>query len=308
LKIATRASKLAMAQAELVRQMLAGLLRDCSISFEQVSTKGDRDRSDFLYKSESIGFFTSEVEHALLDGKADIAVHSLKDLPTALTEGLMIAAIPPRQPVNDCLVAAKKLGSLDDLPQGAVVGTSSLRRIAQLKALRPDLNCQPLRGNVETRINKVYSGELTACVLAQAGLNRLGLADAISYVLPLDIFLPAPGQGALGIQIRHNDSQLHKVVSKLDNHNTRLTTNTERRILAGLHGGCSIPLGVFCSIDAGTVHIRAVLSNTAGTHLIRKERSCPVSDADQAADEITRQILDDGGTTILDELRREKNK
>ncbi|MCI0498112.1 MAG: hydroxymethylbilane synthase [Planctomycetales bacterium] len=306
LKIATRASRLAVAQAELVRQMLVKLLPDCSIAFEEVSTKGDRDRSDFLYKSESVGFFTSEVEQTLLGGNADIAVHSLKDLPTAPTKGLLIAAIPPREPVNDVIVAPTKLASLDDLPKGAVVGTSSIRRIAQLKALRPDLDCQPLRGNIETRLKKVSSGRFFAVVIAQAGLNRLGLSDAVSYALPPEMFLPAPGQGALAIQIRDDDRRLMDIVSRLDDPGARIATQTERRILAGLHGGCSIPLGVFCSIDAGRIRICAALLNTAGTCAIRKGRTCPVSDAPDAADEITRQILDEGGKTILDELRKEK--
>lgn len=294
-----------MAQAESVGRMLRQLLPDCSISFEAVSTKGDRDRSEFFYKSESAGYFTSEVEQALLDGRADLAVHSLKDLPTVSAKGLTIAAVPPRESACDVIAAQKKLDSLNDLPSGAVVGTSSLRRIAQIKAMRPDMECRPLRGNVETRLKKVWSGQLTAVVLAQAGLNRLGLEKAVSYVLPPDRFLPAPGQGALAIQVRDDDRWLINAVCRLDDADTRITTQTERQILAGLHGGCSVPLGAYCSIEGGRICIRAVLLNTAGTRMIRKEQTCPVEMAPHAADAIVSQILDAGGKEILDQLRKE---
>jgi len=305
LKIATRASKLAMAQAESVGRMLQQLLPDCFITFEAVSTKGDRDPSDFLYKSESVGYFTSEVEQALLDGRADLAVHSLKDLPTAPTKGLTIAAVPPRESACDVIAAQKNLDSLDDLPVGAVVGTSSLRRIAQLKAMRPDVDCRPLRGNIETRLKKVLSGQMTAAVVAQAGLNRLGLEKAVSYILPADRFLPAPGQGALAIQVRDDNRRLMDAVSVLDDARTRIATQTERRILAGLHGGCSIPLGAYCSIENGQACIRAVLLNPDGTGLIRKEQICPAETALHAADMIVAQILQAGGKEILDRLSRQ---
>lgn len=183
-KIASRASRLALAQADIVRKELKKLSDDIEISIVTISTKGDRDKSDFLYKSESIGFFTSEVENAVLDGRADIAVHSLKDLPTATTVGLTIAAIMKRESVADALVASGQAASIEDLPVGATVGTSSLRRIAQLHHLRDDLKCVPLRGNVETRVRKVSEGQIDAAIVACAGLNRLGLAGSISAVLP----------------------------------------------------------------------------------------------------------------------------
>jgi hydroxymethylbilane synthase len=160
IRIATRASKLALAQANQTMKDISSLSPTSTICLVEISTKGDRDLSDFLYKVGSTGFFTSEVERALLDGRADVAVHSLKDLPTAITNGLTISAIPNREQVNDVIVASKDIASIQDLPKGAVVGTSSLRRITQLKLIRPDLDCQPLRGNVETRIRKVQEGAI----------------------------------------------------------------------------------------------------------------------------------------------------
>lgn len=309
IRIATRASKLALAQAKQTMNSLASLEPNCPISLVKISTKGDRDRSDFLYKSDTTtGFFTSEVERALLDGRADIAVHSLKDLPTTITEGLTISAVPPREQVNDVIVAPNTITSIQDLPRGAKIGTSSLRRITQLKLMRPDLDCQPLRGNVETRINKVKDGQVDAIVIARAGLNRLNLSAHISLILPPEDFIPAPGQGALAIQTRQDNTDLCTIVSNLEDPNTRLTVETERRILAGLHGGCSIPLGVYSFVDDNTLHIHAILSNLAATKHIRKTASCSIDRAMETADMLTQEILDEGGKHILDEIRKEKDE
>lgn len=307
-RIATRASKLALAQTKQVENLLSSVAPDLPVSIVEISTKGDRDKSDFLYKVSSVGFFTSEVERVLLDGRADIAVHSLKDLPTAITKGLTISAIPQREQVHDVIVAAKNIASLQDLPKGAVVGTSSVRRITQLKLTRPDLDCQPLRGNVETRVRKVHEGELDAIVIARAGLNRLELSKHISVILPPEDFIPAPGQGALAIQTRADNTELCELVRKLDDPNARLCVETERRILAGLHGGCSIPLGVFCFTENNTLRICAILSNLAATKHIRKTTSCPLDRTMETADTITQQILDEGGKRILEELRDEKKR
>ncbi len=307
IKIATRASKLALAQANQTMRSLLLLDPICRVSLVEISTKGDRDKSDFLYKVGSMGFFTSEVEQALLDGRADVAVHSLKDLPTTITKGLTISAIPQREQVSDVIVASKDIASIQDLPKGVTVGTSSLRRITQLKLIRPDLDCQPLRGNVETRIRKVQEGQVDAIVIAQAGLNRLNLSDNISLILPPEEFIPAPGQGALAIQTREDNTELCRLVSRLEDPSTRISVQTERRILAGLHGGCSIPLGVFSLIEKDTIHISAVLCNLAATKHIRKTVSCPIDMALETADTITQQILAEGGKEILEEIRDEKN-
>jgi hydroxymethylbilane synthase len=303
IRIATRASQLALAQANQVKSALSVVAPGIPISIVTVNTKGDRDISDFLYKSESVGFFTSEIEQVLLSGQADIAVHSLKDLPTSITKGLLVAAIPQREQVCDVIVAPKKISSIHDLPKNASVGTSSLRRITQLKLLRPDLNCQPLRGNVETRVRKVQEGQMDAIVLAQAGLSRLGLSEQISLVLPPDEFIPAPGQGALAIQTRQEDVELCKLIAKLEDPLSRLTTQTERHILGGLHGGCSIPLGVYCRIDDDIMRIHVILCNLAATYSIKKVCSCSIDKATETAADLTEEILNEGGKQILEELR-----
>lgn len=304
IRIATRASKLAMTQSNQVKDMIKNICPDAEISFVQVSTQGDRDKSDFLYKTESVGVFTSEVENALLRNEADIAVHSLKDLPTQIQEGLIVAAIPARQQVADVLVTAMNINSLNDLPQGATVGTSSLRRIAQLKHLRNDLDCQPLRGNVETRVGKALSGEMDAIVIAQAGLNRMDMADNISVVLDPEEFIPAPGQGALGIQTRIDDTELIELLSKIDDADARITTDVERKVLAALHGGCSIPLGVYSKVDGDNVNIIAVISDVDGVKYIRTEETCKVDEIDDTAQKIADHLLNSGGKEILAEIRK----
>ncbi len=307
IRIATRASKLALAQTRQAIDLLSSVAPDIPVSIVEISTKGDRDKSDFLYKVGSVGFFTSEVEQALLSGRADIAVHSLKDLPTTITKGLAISAIPQREQVHDVIVATNDMTSIQDLSKGAAIGTSSVRRVTQLKLIRPDLDCRPLRGNIETRIRKVQEAELDAIVIAQAGLNRLGLSDCISLVLPPEDFIPAPGQGALAIQTREDNVELCELVRKLDDPNARITTQTERQILAGLHGGCSIPLGVFSFIEKDTIHISTTLCNLAATKNIRKTASCSIDMALKTADIITQQILAEGGKDILEEIRNEKS-
>lgn len=306
IRIASRGSKLALAQAHYTRDLLKNLQKDIEVSIVVISTKGDRDKSDFLYKSESIGVFTSEVENALLDGRADLAVHSLKDLPTAITEGLIVAAIPKREDPRDALVSNHDIGSLFDLPKGASVGTSSLRRIAQVLQYRDDLKCQPLRGNVETRVKKVESGEVDAIIIAKAGLNRLGLAGKISAVLDTEEFVPAPGQGALAIQIRSDDEDLAELVSRLDDRDTRLAVEAERRVLALMHGGCSIPLGVHGRIEGDKMSIDAILSDPAGKNFIKRSASVAVKDAQDCAQAIAEEILAAGGKEILENIRKIK--
>jgi hydroxymethylbilane synthase len=303
IRIASRASKLALAQVDIVVQSLKKLSDSIDISLITISTKGDRDKSDFLYKSESIGFFTSEVENAILSGKADLAVHSLKDLPTVCTPGLVVAAIPKRDSVADALIASGQVASIADLPAGATVGTSSLRRIAQLRHIRTDLICVPLRGNVETRINKVISGQIDAAVMACAGINRLGMTDKISAVLPPSEFIPAPGQGALAVQIRVCDNELRELVSQLDDAQSRITAETERYVLAEMHGGCSIPLGVYSEIHDETITIYAMISDVKGEKYIRLSKTGFVDDAKTLAKILAEELFKAGAKKILDEIR-----
>ncbi len=307
LKIASRASKLALVQSNYICNLLENLSGHIDISIVKISTKGDRDKSDFLYKSDSMGFFTSEVENALLEGRADLAVHSLKDLPTACTEGLVVAAIPKRESVADALIASSQATSIAALPAGATVGTSSLRRIAQLHRLRNDIKCVPLRGNVETRVSKVASGKVDAAVIACAGLNRLGLEDKISAILPPQEFLPAPAQGALAVQIRSDNSELAGLVSKLDDKNTRIAAEAERAILSSMHGGCSIPMGVYSKISGDTISIDAIISDVEGKRYIKRSRTANIDEAKSCAEELAQELLNAGGREILEQIRNSRN-
>lgn len=306
IRIATRPSRLALVQSEYIKSLLEKLDADVGVSLVRISTRGDRDKSDFLYKSESVGFFTSEVENVLIDGRADLAVHSFKDLPTAYAEALTVAAVPKRESVADALVAGADVKSVADLPAGATVGTSSLRRIGQLKHIRSDLNCVPLRGNVETRVDRVASGALDAIIIAQAGLNRLGLADKISAVLDPVEFPTAPAQGALAVQIRKDDDELAALVCRLDDRNTRIAAETERRILAAMHGGCSIPLGVHTRIEGDTITLAATISDFDGPRCIKRTASSPIADAAAMAEKLADELLDAGAGEILEKVRRDK--
>jgi hydroxymethylbilane synthase len=307
IRIATRASKLALAQSHYVASCLKNIFDDIDISIVEISTKGDRDRSDFLYKIGTVGFFTSEVENALLDSRADLAVHSFKDLPTAISPGLIIVAVPKRENPADALVCSKTAVSIEALPKGSTVGTSSLRRIAQVKSIRPDLDCVPLRGNVETRIAKVESGHIDAIIIAAAGLNRLGLSEKITAILPPKIFVPAPAQGALAVQIRRDDTELEKIVKKLDDKNARITAETERCVLAAMHGGCSIPLGVYARIENDNIIVDAVISGVDGKNLIRRSAVAPIENAVDCAGKLADELLDAGGKKILDKIRIDRD-
>jgi len=303
IRIASRGSKLALIQANLVRKLLEDIYPDIRCSIVQVTTKGDRDKSDFLYKAGSIGFFTSEVENALLDGRADLAVHSLKDMPTLQREGLVVAAIPKRESPADALVAREKVTSIKDLPSGTTIGTSSLRRIAQLKMLRDEIKCVPLRGNVETRIRKVDAGRIDAIVIACAGLMRLGLDDKISAVLPPAEFIPAPAQGALAVQVRADDSKLAELVTKIDDKDSRIAVETERCVLETLHGGCSIPLGVYSQIQDKTITTQAILCDIDGKNYVKRSVTSTIEQAQSSSIKLAQQLLSEGGRQILSNIR-----
>ena len=305
LKLSTRASKLALAQSNEVAGQLRAIDSGLDIELVHIRTQGDRDTSDFLYKSRSVGVFTSEVEDSLLDGRADIAVHSLKDLPTVPREGLVVGAIPKRQSVADALITRHEVCSIEDLPKAATVGTSSLRRIAQLKRLRPDLNCVALRGNVDTRLSKIAGGLVDAAVMAVAGLARLGLLDRISAILEPTEFVPAPAQGALAVQVRSDDTDVLRLVGRLDDASARLTAEIERTVLASLHGGCSVPLGVFTQTEGPTLTIHAILLSPDGGESLRISETTDAENARQAAETLARRLLSIGGRRILDAIGRD---
>ena len=257
-RIATRGSPLARAQAALVGERLAAANPGLQVEFVLVATAGDRDRSRAIEALGERGVFSRGVQAALVDGRADIAVHSYKDLPTAALAGLRIAAVPVRADPRDALVSHGGVG-LSDLPEGAKVGTGSARRTAQVLAVRPDLKVRPLRGNVGTRVARVQAGELDAAVLAVAGLERAGLSGVIAEVLEPPQFLPAPAQGALALEIRTDRPDVERLVERIDDAESRAAVTAERAFLRDLRGGCNSPAGALASVDGSEVTLTAGL-------------------------------------------------
>ncbi len=257
-RIATRRSPLARAQAALVADLLVAANPGLQVEFVPVVTAGDRDRSKPIEELGERGVFSRGVQAALLDGRADIAVHSYKDLPTAPLAGLRIAAVPVRADPRDALVSRGGEG-LSELPGGATVGTGSARRSAQVRAVRPDLRVHPLRGNVGTRVAKVQDGELDAAVLAVAGLERAGLADAIADVLEPPSFLPAPAQGALAVEVRTDRSDVERWVERINDADSRAAVRSERAYLRDLRGGCTVPAGALATVDGEELRLAAGL-------------------------------------------------
>jgi hydroxymethylbilane synthase len=268
IRIGSRGSDLALWQSRYVVDLLSAAYPNLHIEIRVFSTRGDQVLGTPLPLIGGKGVFTAELEAALREGVIDLAVHSLKDLPTENPRGLTVGAVPRRAAISDVLVSRGQ-NTLNTLPKGAVVGTSSRRRAAQLLAYRPDLQTADIRGNVETRIRKVLdpSGPYDAAVLAQAGLDRLGLGDAISEVLPLDLMLPAPGQGALGIQCR-DEPDLLALLAPVDDIITRLAVTAERAFLAGLGGGCSVPVAACAEIENGALRLRGRVSAIGGSQQI----------------------------------------
>ncbi|WP_296918945.1 hydroxymethylbilane synthase, partial [uncultured Megasphaera sp.] len=244
LTIGTRKSALALWQAEYIKKALEGYDPELTVTLEHIVTKGDKILDVPLARIGGKGLFTTELESRLLAGTIDLAVHSLKDLPADLPDGLCLAAVTARSHVHDAFVS-NRYAALDALPQGACVGTSSLRRRAQLLARRPDLTVRDLRGNVDTRLKKLDDGEYDAIILAEAGLTRLGLTDRITQLLPTDTMIPAVGQGALAIETRADDDDLKQALSFLCDEETTAATTAERTFLAAINGSCQVPVGVY---------------------------------------------------------------
>jgi hydroxymethylbilane synthase len=257
LTVATRGGVLAVTQAEIIVSEIQKHYPDIDIRVKKIASEGDKDRRTTLWELKSTGFFTSQLENVLLAGQADIAVHSYKDLPTAIREGLVIGAVLKREFPEDCLVSAVRIKSIDELPKGAKVGTSSLRRTVQLKRLRQDFECLPIRGNVNTRLRKLEKGEFDAIVLARAGLERLGMSDRISIIFDPARFVPAPAQGALAVEVRADDNETHQIVTKIDDKNTRIETTAERLVFSALECGCHAPAGAFARISNSNITISA---------------------------------------------------
>lgn len=296
LTFATRPSALARWQTARVIQLLQAAHPRLKCSEYIITTSGDRAFDRALPELEGKGLFTRELEEALLSGQVHGAVHSLKDLPVEDTPGIVIAAIPEREAAYDVLVSAKAW-SLSSLPEGARVGTCSKRRAAQLLAGRPDLSILPLRGNVETRLRKLLNGEYDAIVLAQAGLTRLGLGRHISEVFSLDVMLPAPGQGALGVQCRVDDIKALELLSAIHDPLTAAAVNAERAFLSSLGGGCSLPIAAFAEKDNGAIILTGAVLSTDGKQAIRL--SAVDTEPKKLGERLAELVLERGAAELL---------
>jgi len=301
LRIATRKSPLALWQARHVAELLRRLDPGTEVTLVEMTTAGDRFLAEPLSRIGGKGLFVKEIEQALLDRRADVAVHSLKDMTSELASGLCLAAVPAREDPRDALVSPSR-ATLSRVPRGATLGTSSLRRSCQLRERRPDLKVEVLRGNVQTRLQKVKETGMAGAVLALAGLRRLGLESEVSEVLEPEVSLPAVGQGALAIECRQDDADLREVLLELEDATTRIAITAERAFLARMQGGCTVPLAGYATVDAGQVHLRALVGRPDGTRVVRGEKSGPVSDGERLGRELGDELWARGGEEILREL------
>ena len=297
-RIATRKSALALWQAEYVKAELLRHHPQLNVELVPMSTQGDKILDTPLAKIGGKGLFVKELEQAMLDGRADIAVHSMKDVPVDFPPGLMLHTICPRENPQDAFVS-NQFKTLDELPQGAVVGTSSLRRQCQLKALRPDLTVRDLRGNVNTRLAKLDNGEFAAIILAAAGLIRLGFEARIASLLPVDQSLPANGQGAVGIECRSDDLAIQQLLAPLEHAATRSCVLAERAMNRKLQGGCQVPIGAFAVIETDTLWLRGLVGAVDGSEIIRHQVRGPVAQAEQLGTALAEHLLAQGADRIL---------
>ncbi len=297
LRIGSRGSKLALWQAEHIRERLA---RECGASAEiiVIKTSGDNFQSAPVAEIGGKGIFIKEIEDALLDGRVDIAVHSMKDVPTATPRGLCFPAITKREDPRDCLVS-RRGESLGKLPHGARVGTSSLRRQSQLRYFRKDLRVTEMRGNVDTRLRKLEAGEFDAIVVAKAGLDRLGLSDKIAEVIAQKTILSAVGQGALAIEARESDEALRGILGAFDDGNTRAAVTAERALLAQLEGGCQVPLGAWGRIENGALRLDARVLAADGSECIERHASGAAAKAEEIGRGLARELLEAGADRVL---------
>jgi len=298
LRIGTRGSPLALWQAHHVTHLLHAVQPGLKVELIEIQTVGDQVRDVPLVQLGGEGAFTKAIQQALLETRVDVAVHSLKDLPTFKVEGLMLAAVPPRGPSGDAFVSMKH-ACFADLPQGAVLATSSLRRRAQVLQRRPDLKLINIRGNVETRLRKLVEMDLDAVILAQAGLERLGLGKFITEVLDDAWMLPAVGQGALGLECRSNDEATRKLLGALDDHSTHQRVLAERAMLRGLGGGCQVPIGAATSVSEGLLTLRGVVLPPDGSQRIESEATGPTDLPENLGLQVAQNLLAKGARGLL---------
>ena len=295
--IGTRGSKLALWQAEHVRRLLVNAFADLCIDFSIIKTTGDQLQSNPL-SNISKGLFTKEIEIALLDQKIDLAVHSVKDLPTDLPKGLKICCIPAREDPRDALISKSGLG-LNNLPTGAKIGTSSLRRKSQLFYLRSDLDVTALRGNIDTRMRKLKETDLDAIVLAAAGVKRLFGADLVTQFFEVDEIVPAVGQGALGIEIRENDDQTNTLLKEIRCQRSEVEVGVERVVLRELGGGCQVPIGVNAKLESNKLSVVGLVSSPDGRKRILKKTVSDSADSTDIGLLLAEKLIQDGANEIL---------
>lgn len=298
LKIGTRQSLLALWQSNFIAGELRKEYPNCEVTLKKIVTKGDRILDVPLAQIGGKGLFTKEIEEELLDGTVDLAVHSLKDMPTVLPEGLCLTVITSRANVGDAFVS-NKYNSFAELPQGAVLGTSSLRRRAQLLAARPDLKIVDLRGNVDTRLRKLDEGNMDAIILAAAGLQRLGHGDRIKGIIPTSVCLPAVGQGALAIECRTDNTEVREMLAFLNDKATKQATDAERAFLGLVEGGCQVPIGVHAEVQDNEIKVEAIIASLDGSTVLRNTISGDAEKAVELGQKLGHQMLSDGGQDIL---------
>jgi hydroxymethylbilane synthase len=301
LRIGTRGSLLAKWQAEFIRKRLFAA-KGVEAEIVIIKTAGDKLQQVPLTAIGGKGIFIKELEEALLEESIDLAVHSVKDVPTDTPSRLMFPAVCKRDDVRDCLVGA----TLESLRRGARVGTSSLRRQAQLLHLRPDLDIRDLRGNVDTRLRKVESGEYEAIMLSKAGLDRLGLGQRISEVLAPEVCMPAVGQGAIAVECRLKDTEAADVLAPLDDAETRTAIIAERALLAALHGGCQVPLGAWGRVERGELVLEACVCSVDGVQYVKQRAAAPPDQAAALGEHMARLLIEAGAQTILEEVSRQR--
>ena len=302
LKIGTRASKLALWQANWVKSALSKAYPRQNIELVTIKTKGDKILDVPLAKVGGKGLFVKEIEQALLDGRIDIAVHSMKDMPAKIPAGLCIGAIPTREDPSDVLISKNGL-HFSKLKQGDIIGTSSLRRGAQIRHMRPDIIIVPLRGNVETRLKKLQTENLDAVVLAAAGVKRLNLEHRITERLKSDIMLPAVGQGALSIEIRQNDPDIHPMIRALDDPHTHAIVRGERAFLNHLGGSCQVPIAGHGVINRNTFSITGLVAEVDGSRIIKASLSGPLDGTETIGVKLAEQLIARGADRILEKLQ-----
>jgi hydroxymethylbilane synthase len=296
IRIGTRASPLAQWQANWVAEQLRA--HGHEVALIPITTAGDRDQQGPIGAIGTSGVFTKELQRALLDGRIDLAVHSLKDLPTEHVDGLLVAAVPPRESAGDALLSRGRL-KLSELPHEATVGTGSLRRQSQLLHARPDLHVSEIRGNVETRVRKLHEGQYDALVLAEAGLKRLGLESEIAQILPKSLMLPAVGQGALGLEARADDPATLAAVAPLNDPATHAAVFAERSLLAALRGGCLAPVGAWGRIEGGNLQLTAAVLSPDGRQRLAAEGTEQTARPMELGHRIANELLAQGAATLI---------